>query len=112
MNIEELKLVIDTLKTVSGDASSAASVWIYLHYSTEILKGVFATVAIIGVALVIAKTVNKSLSATQSTNDWADAGRDVARAWGGDNYSRHSLYCKDDQAIAKAIAAGNATKTN
>lgn len=38
MNIEELKLVLQTVQGIGGDARSAAIWWMALHYGTETIK--------------------------------------------------------------------------
>ena len=55
MNIEELKLVLETLRSLAGDASSAAIWWMALHYSFELLKVAAITGTILGSVFVIVR---------------------------------------------------------
>jgi len=56
MNIEELKLILDTIKSLSGDASSAA----YWYFGLEFAKCVLGWLVGAGVVLTIIKTVAKA----------------------------------------------------
>ena len=56
MNIEELKLVLDTIKSLSGDASGAA----YWYFGLEFAKFVLGWFVGAGVALTTIKTVAKA----------------------------------------------------
>jgi hypothetical protein len=58
MNIEELKLILDTIKSLSGDASTAA----YWYFGLEFAKFVLGWLVGAGVALTIIKTVAKASS--------------------------------------------------
>jgi len=53
MNIEELKIVLDTIRSLSGDATSAA----YWYFGLEFAKFVLGLLVGAGVALTIIKTV-------------------------------------------------------
>ena len=55
MNIEELKLVLDTIRQLSGDASTAA----YAYFGLEFAKFVIGWAVSAWVVLTIVKTVAK-----------------------------------------------------
>lgn len=96
--MEELKLVLETIKTISGDASHVAIWWVILHYTIGLLKTLALCSAVVGIVYLIVKGVS-------STSDWASAGKSVAQAHGG---NAGYFYEKSDQtAIQKAIAASN-----
>ena len=56
MNIEELKLVLETIRPLSGDASTAA----YWYFGLEFVKFVLGWLVSAGVALTIIKIVAKA----------------------------------------------------
>lgn len=56
MNIEELKLVLETIRSLSGDASSAA----YWYFGLEFAKFVLGWLVGAGVVLAIAQTIATS----------------------------------------------------
>jgi hypothetical protein len=56
MNIEELKLILDTIRSLSGDASTAA----YWYFGLEFVKFVLGWLVSAGVALTIIKTIAKA----------------------------------------------------
>lgn len=53
MNIEELKLVLETIRSLSGDASTAA----YWYFGLEFAKFVLGWLVSAGVVLAIAQTI-------------------------------------------------------
>ena len=53
MNIEELKLVLETIRTLSGDASTAA----YWYFGLEFAKFVLGWLVGAGVVLTLIKTI-------------------------------------------------------
>jgi hypothetical protein len=53
MNIEELKLVLETIRSLSGDASTAA----YLYFGLEFAKFVLGWLVGAGVVLTITRTI-------------------------------------------------------
>ena len=56
MNIEELKLVLDTIRQLSGDASTAA----YAYFGLEFAKFVIGWAVSAWVVLTVVKTVAKT----------------------------------------------------
>ena len=56
MNIEELKLILETIRSLSGDASTAA----YWYFGLEFVKFVLSWLVSAGVALTIIKIVAKA----------------------------------------------------
>lgn len=101
MNLEELKLVLETVKTVSGDASTVAIWWIAGKYVLSFITDLVLICTIGVVVLKIAKAI-------AANNEWAEVGRQVSRAWGaGGGYS---FWSEDRQAIDKAIAAAKEQK--
>jgi hypothetical protein len=53
MNIEELKLILETIRSLSGDASTAA----YWYFGLEFSKFVLAWLVCAGVVLTFVKTI-------------------------------------------------------
>ena len=92
MNIEELKLILETVNSVAGDTKTVLIWWFVLDFSKYLLGAGTA----IGIFWVVMKF-------TTSMHDWATLGRQVARAWGGDGGSW--LYRVDQIAVTKAIHA-------
>ena len=56
MNIEELKLILETIRSLSGDASTAA----YWYFGLEFAKFVLGWLVGAGVVLAIAQTIAKA----------------------------------------------------
>lgn len=96
MNIEELKLILDTINTIAGGATDLALVWIVVHYVLNFLTVPLA-ISCFGTAVYF---VVKLLVAT---NEWAEIGKQVARAYGSDPSS--FVYSTDRSAIERAIFA-------
>jgi hypothetical protein len=63
MNIEELKMILETINTTTGLAKDMGTTWIWLHYGFKLLDGL---ALLVGIAVVtygiyrIAKTINGS----------------------------------------------------
>ena len=57
MNIEELKLVLETINTTTGLAKDIGTVWIWLHYTFKLLDGLLVIGCIWGVAYAIYRMV-------------------------------------------------------
>ena len=92
MNIEELKLILDTVNSVAGDTKTVLIWWFVLDFSKYLLGAGTA----IGIPWVVMKFIT-------GMNDWAALGRQVACAWGGDG--GNWLYRSDQIAASKAIRA-------
>jgi hypothetical protein len=99
MNPEELKLILDTISTVSGNAGTAAIWWMALHYGSEVVKVALVAGGFIAVSRLI-------INAVTWTSEWARLGREVARAWGPHCSPISGLVSSTDRAaIRKAVAA-------
>jgi len=63
MNIEELKMILDTINATTGLAKDMGTTWIWLHYGFKLL---YELAFLVGIAMVIygiyriAKTVNNA----------------------------------------------------
>lgn len=99
MDAAELKMILDAISTVSGDASRAAVWWMALHYGTKIIGFAVAGVVIV----LLARTV---AGAVCGTSEWARLGVEVSRAWGAFCPSTFNPDHSDRAAIAKAVTAG------
>ena len=97
MNIEELKLIIEAVNGVAGDAKTMLIWWFVLDFSKYLLGAGTA----IGIIWIVLKFII-------SMGDWATLGRDVARAWGGDG--GEFVYRADRTAIDKALRAAKEEK--
>lgn len=100
MNIEELKLVLETVATVTDDAKSVAIWYFVFNYGAAF---VLTLVGMIGFGWLVWAITKANLS----TNKWAEVGLKITRAWGGSS----ALLCyspdKHDNipAIDKCLAA-------
>jgi hypothetical protein len=57
MDIEQLKLILETVQGITGDAKSAAIWWMALHYGLQILNHLLVAGVIITVVLLIVRTI-------------------------------------------------------
>ena len=96
MNIEELKLVLATVATVTDDAKTVAIWYIVASYGLPFLINCAACAVVYGVARLI-------VSAIAASSEWGQHGRTVAKAWGGEG-SVYS-YEHDGTYITKAVKA-------
>ena len=101
MNIEELKLVLATVATVTDDAKTVAIWYIVASYGLPFIANCLVGLAIYNVARLI-------VGAITATNEWVQHGRNVAKAWGGEG-SVYS-YDRDNIWIARAINASKERK--
>lgn len=96
MDINELKLVLETVAAVSGDAKAVAIWYFAAKYGFALLNGLVIGGAIYAVVQIIAKTI-------ASSDEWGKFGRSAAKAWGGEgdtySYNRDAKYLN---AIIKA----------
>ena len=96
MDINELKLVLETVAAVSGDAKAVAIWYFAAEYGFALVNGLIIGGSIYAVVRVIAKTL-------AATDEWGKFGRNAAKAWGGEgdtySYSRDAKYLN---AIIKA----------
>lgn len=89
MSPDELKMVFETIKSVSGDASSAAIWWIALHYGVKLAMGVLiaATVGVVAY-MVIRLIANVNSGAREMTSLAAFLGVTDYDAWYGPDRRR------------------------
>jgi hypothetical protein len=97
MNIEELKLVLATVATVTDDAKTVAIWYIVASYGLPFLINCVVCVVVYGIARL-------AVNAVTATNEWSQHGKNITRAWGGEG-STYS-YGYDLVWINKAIKAG------
>lgn len=105
MNIEELKLVLETVASVTDDAKSVAIWYFVFNY------GAFFVLTLVGMCgfgwLVWVIT-----RAVLSTNKWAELGLKITREWGSNSARLH--YSPDEYdnapAIDKCLAAAKERK--
>jgi len=102
MNIEELKLVLDTVAAVTDDAKTVAIWYIVASYGLPFIANCLIGLALYGIGRLI-------VGAFISADQWTKHGKNVAKAWGGEgsNYS----YERDERHIDKAIAIAKAKET-
>ena len=96
MNIEELKLVLATVATVTDDAKTVAIWYIVASYGLPFIANCLVGLAFYGVARLIVGAFNAS-------SEWGQHGRTVAKAWGGEGSSYS--YERDGTYITKAVKA-------
>lgn len=100
MNIEELKLVLETVASVTDDAKSVAIWYFVFNYGASFVLSFTAMLGFGWLVWLITKAI-------LSTNKWADLGLRVVRAWGGQSIS--SYYSPDTYdnlpAVEKCLAA-------
>ena len=96
MNIEELKLVLSTVATVSDDAKSVAIWWFVANYGVSVLNNLFILIGLYVIVRVIARSF-------MGVSEWTRHGMACAKAWGGegDEYS----YNRDRQYINAIVKA-------
>lgn len=96
MNIEELKLILETFATVSSDAKTVAIWYFVAKYGLSLLSQIVIVGGILG-------AINYIVRGFMGTSEWTRHGIAVAKAWGGegDEYS----YNRDIKAIRAAIKA-------
>ena len=89
MNIEELKLILDTVATVTDDAKTVAIWYIVASYGLPFIANCLVGLVFYAVARLI-------VHAIAATNEWSQHGKSVAKAWGGEgsdySYERDSRY--------------------
>lgn len=94
MNIEELKLVMDTIGKISGDASTAAIFWLVLHYVAQMLvplawtvAGIYGIKTVAGLLATIAQrdiaVAKHKLNLAEMRTQSYDILTRINRAWGG-----------------------------
>lgn len=76
MNTEEIRLVVDALRQLSGDASTAAIWWMVMRYGAELVVWLAGFGSVVGCVWMLVR-------AKVEGNRWADFGRKIAKAMGG-----------------------------
>lgn len=94
MNIEELKLVLETVATVTDDAKSIVIWYFVFNYGASFI---LSLTGMIGVGWLVVTLTRSSLS----TNEWAKIGVKVIHSWGG--YSTSTYSDHDDSSCLKAL---------
>lgn len=94
MNIEELKLVLETVATVTDDAKTVAIWYFVLNYGASFVITMSALIGILYSAITIVRYL-------VSTNEWAKIGVKLTHAWGGYGISTYSDH--NDQSCLKAV---------
>lgn len=97
MTTEELKMILETIGQIADGGTTAAIVWMALHYVAPLMETAMIVGGGVCIAIYVARCVMRS-------NEWAEAGKRVARAYGQDSdyggyYERHAVV------IDKAVAA-------
>lgn len=57
MNIEELKMVLETINNTTGLAKGFGTTWVWLHYGLKVFDSVLAVACILGVVYAIYRMV-------------------------------------------------------
>ena len=94
MNTEELKMILDLVATVSGDAKSVA-IWYF------VAKYAFTWVGSLIAATTFIIVVSSIIKAISSSHEWSNHARLVSKAYGGDGGT--FCYHSDEAAFQKAI---------
>jgi hypothetical protein len=106
MNIEELKLVLETVATVTDDAKSVAIWYFVFNYGASFIITLAGMACFVWIVWIVTKTI-------LSTNEWAQVGLKVAREWGAQS-ARSSYHSPNDYdnipAIDKCLMAAKEHK--
>jgi hypothetical protein len=94
MNIEELKLVLSAVETVTGDAKTVAIWYFAANYGVSLLK---VLIVVVGLVLLVRGIAKAFINASE----WATLGRTVSKAWGGPG--EEYVYTRDRTAMQGAI---------
>lgn len=57
MNIEEMKMVLETINNTTGLAKDFGTTWVWLHYGLKVFDSLLAVACILGVVYVIYRLV-------------------------------------------------------
>ena len=94
MNIEELKLVLETVATVTDDAKSVAIWYILLNYGATFVLQMTVALGFGYLVWVITRSI-------LATNEWAKIGVKLVHSWGG--YGTSTYSDPTDRSCVKAI---------
>jgi hypothetical protein len=104
MDIEQLKLILETVQGIAGDAKTTAIWWMALHYGLHILNQLLIAGVVITVAVIVARTV-------MYYNDDEKFIKEIRDGMGlGYGYLCQSDRVKTHNAIRKIVAAHKAEK--
>ena len=95
MDIEQLKLVLETIKTITNDASTLAIWYFVLHYGITFLCNLLTVGTILGVVYLVATAFKSSNDDTALIKELANDFSIYPRGWVDDS---------DRRAIRKSIA--------
>lgn len=96
MNIEELKLVLETVASVTDDAKSVAIWYFVFNYGANFILSLVGLIGTGWLAWVITRAI-------LFTNEWAKTGVKIVHSWGGYGTSTYSDIT--DPSCMKAIDA-------
>jgi hypothetical protein len=106
MNIEELKLVLETVATVTDDAKSVAIWYFVFNYGASFILSLVGMICFGWAVWIITRAI-------LSNNEWAQVGLKVAREWGAGS-ARTCYHSPNDYdnlpAIDKCLAAAREQK--
>ncbi len=94
MNIEELKLVLETVATVTDDAKSVAIWYFVFNYGASFVLKLTGMVGLGYLVWIVTKAI-------LSTNEWAKIGVKLAYSWG--HYSSSTYSDPNDRTCLRAI---------
>lgn len=57
MNIDELKMILETINSTTGLAKDFGTTWVWLHYGLKVFDSLLAVACILGVAYAIYRMV-------------------------------------------------------
>jgi len=93
MNIDELKLIVDLVKELSGSTTSLAVWWIAGHYLSSILTTLIICTSVAAALIYTAKLI-------ASTSTWATRARTLSQLYGGRG---DEFFCAQDSLAIEKI---------
>ena len=57
MNIDELKMILETINSTTGLAKDFGTTWVWLHYGLKVFDSLLAVACILGVAYAVYRVV-------------------------------------------------------
>lgn len=94
MDMEQLKLILATLRDITGDAGHAAVWWMAMHYGVKVLTMLLIAGVIITALVLLIRVVRASSDADRLC-------RELARKLGVESFD--TWYAPDRKALLKAI---------
>lgn len=95
MNIEELKLVLETVATVTDDAKSVAIWYFVFNYGASFVITLAGMLGFVSIVWIVTRAI-------LSTNEWAQVGLKLAREWGAQS-ARSTYHSPNDYDNVPAI---------